>query len=256
MTSTNPFCNDEAVAISTLLCELLTQACSSNTHAMLRMDVNTNKTNDPYSTRAQLLGANPGLDVYTHRLAKYAICPSECFVMAAILIDRWSRATSRYVTLVNVHRLTLAALVTAIKVHSDEIMGMDWYARVGGTTVAELVHLESCFLDDVRWDVFVDGAEYRRYLSGMMSVAHNGNDSKDTSSVSNSSESAVCCPGDGAAHTATTPLAKLRGVAERQGCYDALDVDDDDDGDLVGASVTTLGTRSVHGSPVFYPDLS
>eukprot|EP00760_Papus_ankaliazontas_P028720 PhM_4_TR388/c5_g1_i1/m.106711 len=67
---------------------------------------------------------------YLRRFDKFAQCSDECYAVAAVLLDRWCAATGVQLHRSIVHKLTLTALVVALKMYDDQQYPMDW--RAGG----------------------------------------------------------------------------------------------------------------------------
>eukprot|EP00760_Papus_ankaliazontas_P012068 PhM_4_TR15181/c0_g1_i1/m.41445 len=93
------------------------------------------------------------------------------WVTAALLLDRWIRATRRSVHCGNAHRAVLSCLCVALKLTYDRphrVVSVAQCARVGGIGVGEMCVLERCLLTDVRWDVYVCRADFDGYLCGLL----------------------------------------------------------------------------------------
>eukprot|EP00760_Papus_ankaliazontas_P028731 PhM_4_TR388/c5_g1_i5/m.106722 len=88
---------------------------------------------------------------YLRRFDKFAQCSDECYAVAAVLLDRWCAATGVQLHRSIVHKLTLTALVVALKMYDDQQYPMDWYAQVGGVETPELINAERVFLGHIKW---------------------------------------------------------------------------------------------------------
>eukprot|EP00760_Papus_ankaliazontas_P028730 PhM_4_TR388/c5_g1_i4/m.106696 len=104
---------------------------------------------------------------YLRRFDKFAQCSDECYAVAAVLLDRWCAATGVQLHRSIVHKLTLTALVVALKMYDDQQYPMDWYAQVGGVETPELMALERRFLRTIAWRVVVGHDEYVQYVAMM-----------------------------------------------------------------------------------------
>eukprot|EP00760_Papus_ankaliazontas_P028726 PhM_4_TR388/c5_g1_i14/m.106729 len=108
---------------------------------------------------------------YLRRFDKFAQCSDECYAVAAVLLDRWCAATGVQLHRSIVHKLTLTALVVALKMYDDQQYPMDWYAQVGGVETPELMALERRFLRTIAWRVVVGHDEYVQYVAIMRRAA-------------------------------------------------------------------------------------
>lgn len=108
--------------------------------------------------------AMPAVD-YAARLARYSYASPPCLVLATVYMDRVARRdASLALSPLNVHRLLLAALGVAAKVHDDAAASARHYALVGGVEADEVAALEMELLLALGWRTFVSEAEYGRQL--------------------------------------------------------------------------------------------
>lgn len=102
----------------------------------------------------------------------YSPCSVECFVLALVYVDRIMQANWRFVlTSLNVHRLLLTAVMTAVKYHDDCSYNNAYYAKVGGIPLGELNALEVELLFLLGFDLHVSGEVFERYYSELMKHA-------------------------------------------------------------------------------------
>lgn len=96
------------------------------------------------------------------RLVIHANCASSAFIVALVLLDRFTvKQPQLRLSQLNVHRLLITALMVAAKMTDDRAARPRFFARVGGMpSVQEIVHLEESFLSLVRYEVFVSPQEY------------------------------------------------------------------------------------------------
>lgn len=106
---------------------------------------------------------------YVARIHKYFYCSDACFVVAFIYIDRaLQNNASLILTNLNIHRLTLAAVVLAIKYLEDLYSRNIIYAKTGGICVAELNVLESSFLSMLDFNLYVSPQMYFLYMEELL----------------------------------------------------------------------------------------
>lgn len=106
------------------------------------------------------------IQAYVERIAKYAGCNKDFFIMALIYIDRLIQRNPSYVlTSLNVHRLLMTSLVVACKFSNDFFYNNAYYAMVGGVPVSELNALELEFLYLLNFHLFVPQDLFQHYNS-------------------------------------------------------------------------------------------
>jgi hypothetical protein len=101
---------------------------------------------------------------YIRRIAKYAYCSPECFIITIILMDRYIEATSLPLTFRNVHRLTITALMVSAKLRDDTYYSNAYYASIGGVSNAEINILELELLCTIDWYTWVGPEHYEQYV--------------------------------------------------------------------------------------------
>eukprot|EP00831_Metopus_contortus_P000555 TRINITY_DN10209_c0_g2_i1.p1 TRINITY_DN10209_c0_g2~~TRINITY_DN10209_c0_g2_i1.p1 ORF type:complete len:202 (-),score=11.94 TRINITY_DN10209_c0_g2_i1:90-695(-) len=108
----------------------------------------------------------PGISLaaYLGRIASYSRCSASCFVVAFIYIDRILKINQDFTLCsLNIHRLILSAVVTAIKYLDDEYYNINDYAKIGGISALEMTFLEKEFLKFLDFRCFVDPKAYEAY---------------------------------------------------------------------------------------------
>ncbi|CAD8191195.1 unnamed protein product [Paramecium octaurelia] len=105
------------------------------------------------------------LENYLIRIAKYAKCTDECFVIALIYLDKVQELNPSI--LLNshcVHRFLIIAIVLAIKFQDDDYYRNDYYSKIAGISLKELNQLESELLELLNYDLFISKELYNIYL--------------------------------------------------------------------------------------------
>jgi hypothetical protein len=65
------------------------------------------------------------------RIAKYAACSGECFVLALVYIDRIIQSNPTFVVnSLNIHRLLITSVMLAAKFFDDQYFNNAYYAKV------------------------------------------------------------------------------------------------------------------------------
>ncbi len=71
-----------------------------------------------------------GIRDYLNRIAKYACCSGECFVLALVYIDRLIQSNPNFVVnSLNIHRLLITAIMLAAKFFDDQYYNNAYYAK-------------------------------------------------------------------------------------------------------------------------------
>eukprot|EP00760_Papus_ankaliazontas_P036515 PhM_4_TR8333/c0_g1_i1/m.73205 len=101
---------------------------------------------------------------YVARIFRYAKCSPECMVIALVYIDRFVEASTIPLTLYNVHRMILVAVMIAAKIRDDIYFSNSYYGNIGGIPQDEVNRLEVSFLSTLKWDLWVEPGSYYQYL--------------------------------------------------------------------------------------------
>lgn len=111
---------------------------------------------------------------YLIRIAKYAVCSSECFVLALVYIDRIIQSNPNFVVnSLNIHRLLITSVMLAAKFFDDQYFNNAYYAKVGGVPCGEMNSLEVEFLFMTNFTLFVPSEQYRQYHTELCNHAKN-----------------------------------------------------------------------------------
>ncbi|EAK90371.1 cyclin [Cryptosporidium parvum Iowa II] len=109
---------------------------------------------------------------YLIRLAQNFGCSNECFVLAIIYVGRIIKFNKNFtITLLNVHRIIVTALILATKFFDDIYYSNAFYAKISGVGTRELNSLEIHFLRLVRFQLFVTEHEYEIYKRCILNSA-------------------------------------------------------------------------------------
>mmetsp|Transcript_1914 Transcript_1914/g.2726 ORF Transcript_1914/g.2726 Transcript_1914/m.2726 type:complete len:223 (-) Transcript_1914:297-965(-) len=108
----------------------------------------------------------PGITIrdYLERIAKYAACSGECFVLALVYIDRIIQSNPSFVVnSLNIHRLLITSVMISAKFFDDQYFNNAYYAKVGGVPCKEMNSLEVEFLFLTNFSLFVTYDTYKQY---------------------------------------------------------------------------------------------
>jgi hypothetical protein len=116
-----------------------------------------------------------GVVDYCKRLRKYFNCSPSCFVTALMYIDTILTKTKKLspehrvvLDTLTIHRLTLVALVLAVKYHEDNHYSQAYYAQVGGVSLSELNAIERKFVAILEWDLDVNYDRFAKYFGELV----------------------------------------------------------------------------------------
>lgn len=137
-------------------------------NVLLRI-VSDNDSNKGVVTRFHSMNAPPiSISDYLGRIARHVRCSNECFVLALVYIERITKLHKNFVvSVLNVHRLIITAVMLAAKFSDDVYYSNKFYAQVGGVNVAEINMLEVQFLSMLNFQLYVSAIEYESYRMGV-----------------------------------------------------------------------------------------
>ena len=84
-------------------------------------------------------------------------------ILMVIYIDRLCNINKIKLTYSIIHKLMLASMMTAIKYNEDEIYSMKCYAQIGGVSKAEMLELETNFIININFNLFVNTELFNKY---------------------------------------------------------------------------------------------
>lgn len=150
--------DETAKAIVPILACVLNQLCSRND----RLPVDPKMVSKFHALRPPAIGVAD----YLERIAKYAACSGECFVLALIYIDRIIQTNPHFVVnSLNIHRLLVTSVMLGAKFFDDQYFNNAYYAKVGGVPPLEVDSLEVEFLFMTNFTLFVTTEQYTQYYT-------------------------------------------------------------------------------------------
>ncbi|KAK1442680.1 cyclin PHO80-like domain containing protein [Babesia gibsoni] len=137
-------------------------------NVLLRI-VSNNDSNKGVVTRFHSMNAPPiSISDYVGRIARHVRCSNECFVLALVYIERITKLHKNFViSVLNVHRLIITAVMLAAKFSDDVYYSNKFYAQVGGVNVTEINLLEAQFLSMLNFQLYVSAIEYESCRMGV-----------------------------------------------------------------------------------------
>jgi len=110
---------------------------------------------------------------YLLRIAKYAACSGECFVLALVYIDRIIQNNPSFiVSSLNIHRLLITGVMLAAKFYDDQYYNNAYFGKVGGVPCSEMNSLEVEFLFMCNFSFAVAPQQYEQYYTELYNHAH------------------------------------------------------------------------------------
>jgi len=100
---------------------------------------------------------------YIERLYKYNKINTSTIILILIYIDRICNINKFKLTYFNIHKLILASMIIAIKYNEDEYYSTQFYAKLGGVSIAEINSLEYYFLKLIKYNLFVTEDLFNKY---------------------------------------------------------------------------------------------
>jgi hypothetical protein len=166
--------DETGAAIVPVLGCVLNQLCDRNDH----LPDNTNGLSKFHALRPPAISIKD----YLLRIAKYAACSGECFVLALVYIDRIIQSNPTFVVnSLNIHRLLITSVMLAAKFFDDQYFNNAYYAKVGGVPRGEMNSLEVEFLFMTNFTLFVPTEQYRQYYKELCNHAKNSTECECTS---------------------------------------------------------------------------
>ena len=166
--------NNASHTIVPILACVLDQLCMRNDHI---------HNNNPHTTSHSPVNKfhalrPPAISIkdYLLRIAKYASCSDECFVLALVYIDRIIQSNPSFVVnSLNIHRLLITSIMLAAKFFDDQYYNNAYYAKIGGVPCQEMNALEVEFLFIANFTLYVSTAKYSQYYSELSNHSINAN---------------------------------------------------------------------------------
>ena len=117
-----------------------------------------------FSGRLEDVAQSPSVDRFLGRLCKLGYCSSEVFIATAVFVQRFLEINAMQLSKQSVHRVILAAFVSAVKVTDDTCFTNSFYADLGGVSLQELNMIERTFLNAMDWNLVVSTAQHHQIL--------------------------------------------------------------------------------------------
>ena len=115
---------------------------------------------------------------YIERLLKYSKASNELLIIVLIYLDTICAKHKINLNYYNIHKLFLAAFISAIKFYEDEYYSLNYYAKLGGISKKELINLEYEFLILMDFQLFVKQELYEKYYNNLFQL-QNEDDEED-----------------------------------------------------------------------------
>jgi len=100
---------------------------------------------------------------YLDRIAKYTKIEESTIILTLIYIDRICDFRNIHLSIYNIHRMIIGALMLAVKYNEDDFYTNEFYAKVGGISLQEVNLLECETLKMIKHSLFVDEDFFNKY---------------------------------------------------------------------------------------------
>eukprot|EP00501_MAST-03F_sp_TOSAG23-6_P001671 GSMAST32.ASY1.ANO1.1741.1 assembled CDS len=164
---------DDGKAIVQVLADVLQKlvAANDNVHHFIYFLYQQGDTGKVTKFHALRL---PSINIsdYLRRIAKYASCSAECFVLALVYIDRLIQRNNFIICSLNIHRVIITSVMLAAKFFDDHYYNNAYYAKIGGVPCDEMNSLEIEYLFLINFSLFVSPSSYSKYFNELCSHAN------------------------------------------------------------------------------------
>ena len=128
---------------------------------------NYEKNSSDYDDSIFVSKKNPKISIesYLNRIRKYFRFEDSTLVIALIYIDRILGNKNIKLSIHNVYRILLTAILVAIKYNEDEIYDNFIYAEIFGVKTKKLNKLENKFLELIEFKLFISKKEFQLYYN-------------------------------------------------------------------------------------------
>ncbi len=103
------------------------------------------------------------IEKFLERIVRYTKLENSTLILSLIYIDRICEMRSWKLKYINIHRLLITSVLTALKYNEDDIYDNVFYSNVGGITSNELQMLEENFLKGINYTLFINDNIFEKY---------------------------------------------------------------------------------------------
>lgn len=104
-----------------------------------------------------------GISDYIKRIVNLSEMEESTFIYGFVLLDAFCNSNNIGLTKFNVYRLTLSALIVALKMNEDYILKSNHYAKIGGLKPEILCELELSFVCGIDFKLNLTIETYESY---------------------------------------------------------------------------------------------
>lgn len=135
--------------------QILSEISNQNAELEFNPDDPFSKKNPPKVTLQYFFG----------RIKRYSQINKSTLILILIYVDRMCITSGIIINPHNIHRLILGCLLLAVKYNEDFYFNNEYFAKVGGVTLAELNTLEYHSFQLIDHNLFISDDIYDKYLS-------------------------------------------------------------------------------------------
>jgi len=107
---------------------------------------------------------NISIKDYLGRIQHYLDVQNSTNIIALIYLERFCEFNKLKLNMANFHRLYFVSLIVAIKFNEDESYGNNYYSKVGGIQISAFNSLETLFLKNLNYSLYVSNEFYDSFV--------------------------------------------------------------------------------------------
>ena len=105
---------------------------------------------------------------YLRRIIYYTQIEKSTLILSLIYIIRLSDEGKIFLNEYNIHRIVFASLIATYKYNEDSIYENKYLAKIAGISEKEMILIESCFIDLMDFNFFIDEKKYEDYVNELI----------------------------------------------------------------------------------------
>ena len=161
--------NSPALSQKQVSREIVSQAISYILNDIItenEKDENNKDAKDQETKKDIFCGTKPpsiSIHNFIKRFIKYTNLEKSTLIMSLIFLDRYTELTQIKINILNIHRLLITSIITAIKFNEDDYFENSYYAKIGGISAKECNFLELGYVKGVEYNLYVPEDVYEKY---------------------------------------------------------------------------------------------
>lgn len=103
------------------------------------------------------------IEKYLKRIINYSRIEQPTLIVSLIYIDRLCSLSNIVITFKNVHKILFISIYISVKYNEDVHFNLDYFSKIAGMNLEEIIMLEFEFLRNVQFKLFVDEKVFEKY---------------------------------------------------------------------------------------------